>query len=154
MVRFMNGIEFVFVHSYSSRSHNWMDVMVGTGDKPGRLLRALALASASGVKVLADDKYDKENMRLLDEFRIENLKTARRTRDEAQSALNHSATGSVLFVTSPDHLPRVVRDVLALGGTKALFTSSEVPFSRTGPASVIVREPPSKNHRLFPQLLS
>lgn len=118
--------------------------MVGTEGQPGRVLKALALASEWDVRVVADDAYDGKNGQLLERFGIENFRTAKRTQDEARSALDHSVHGRLLFVTSPDHLPRVVRDVLALGGTNALFCSSDVPFSEAGVGAVIVDEPPSR----------
>ena len=138
----MDWIEFVFVHSYSSRSDNWLDVMVGTDDRPGRLLKAWMLAKQFDVPVMANDAYDSRNADLLTRFNAENLMTAKRTQDEVRSALAYSHNGRVLFVTSPDHLPRVVRDVLAAGGVQAVFAASAVPFSTAGVESVVIDEPP------------
>lgn len=135
-------VEFVFVHSYTGRARNWHAVMVGDGEREGRIATAKRLASALSVPVIANDKHDLANHDLFAREGIENIGTAERTRDEVQTALDRSRSGAVLFVTSPDHLPRVVRDVLAAGGLRALFASSDIPFSEKGPAAVEIKEPP------------
>jgi hypothetical protein len=134
-------VEFVFVHSYTSRAENWKAVMIGEGPREGRIATAKRLARALCVPVLADDMHDAANHDLFKREGIENIGKALRTRDEACAALQRSRDGAVLFVTSPDHLPRVVRDVLAAGGTRALFAASEVPFSGAGPGAVRIDEP-------------
>ena len=135
-------VEFVFVHSYTSAAPNWHAVMIGDGQHEGRLGTAKRLASLLSVPLLADDRYDSRNHDLFVREGIENIGSAKRTRDEVRAALQRSHRGAVLFVTSPDHLPRVVRDVLAAGGTRAMFASSEVPFSAGGAAAVDIKEPP------------
>ncbi|MDF0599279.1 hypothetical protein P1J78_00910 [Psychromarinibacter sp. C21-152] len=99
------------------------------------------LARDLDVAVIANDARDENNAALYEARGIRNLGTALRTRDEVVSALAHSRTGEVLFVSSPDHLPRVVRDAMAQGGTRALFAASDVPFSAYGPGQVDIREP-------------
>ena len=135
-------IEFVFVHSYSSEALNWQAVMIGDREREGRIATAKRWADAFSVPVVANDKHDTGNHDLFVREGIENICTALRTRDEAQAALDRSRSGAVLFVTSPDHLPRVVRDVLAAGGLRALFASSDIPFSEKGAAAVEIKEPP------------
>ena len=134
-------VEFVFVHSYTSRAANWKAVMIGEGLREGRIATAKRLACALSVPVIADDKHDAANHDLFAREGIEKIGTALRTQDEVCAALQRSRGGAVLFVTSPDHLPRVVRDVLAAGGTRALFASSEIPFSQAGPGAVRIDEP-------------
>ncbi|WP_415893399.1 hypothetical protein ACMXYN_02785 [Neptuniibacter sp. PT8_73] len=138
----MNEIEFIFVHSYSSNSTNWHKVVWGFDDKSGRLSKALYLSDKLGVPVVADDKYDQKNHISYSEHGVKNLKTAENTLQEVKSALNYSEMGRVLFVTSPDHLPRVVRDVMLLGGESSFFSASDVPFSTFGVEGVLIQEPP------------
>jgi hypothetical protein len=107
----------------------------------GRLLTALRYSKALAVPLIADDLVDKRNHELFRDYGIINLMTARRTADEVESALSYSKTGRILFVSSPDHLPRVVRDVLARGGSKAVFAASSIEFSVPGVAGVKVTEP-------------
>ncbi|MBY5269435.1 NAD-dependent epimerase/dehydratase family protein [Spiribacter salinus] len=133
--------KFVFVHSYSSRADNWEPVMVGTDERTGRLRRALDLADQLGVSTVANDRHDDRNAALFAAFGVHNLKTAERTLDEVRSALALSGGEPVLFVTSPDHLPRVVRDVFRCGGYTSLFAASDVPFSMQGVEAVEVTEP-------------
>ena len=142
--------EFVFVHSYSSQNRNWQQVMLGSEESPGRLLTALKIARNFDVPVIANDSFDEKNIRLFEESGVHNLNTAKRTTDEVESAIKYSKEGFVLFVTSPDHLPRVVRDTLAAGATNAFFHSSDVPFSAEGAAGVIISEPgsPDMQNRL------
>ena len=135
-------VEFVFVHSYTGRARNWRAVMIGDGQREGCIATAKRLAGAFSVPVMADDKHDPANHALFAREGIENIGGAERTRDEVFAALNCSRSGAILFVTSPDHLPRVVRDVLAAGNTRAMFASSEIPFSEGGPAAVEIDEPP------------
>lgn len=145
---------FVFVHSYSSLEANWCDVMVGTPTHPGRILTALYWARYFGIPILANDSIDPGNAALLNEWEIENLATAHNTRDEVESALNLADDKRVVFVSSPDHLPRVVRDTMAAGGYQSLFASSTVPFSARGAKGVLVEEPrhlrpaPCDDHKL------
>lgn len=132
---------FVFVHSYSSEEANWRDVMVGTPACPGRILAARRWARHFGLPIIANDSIDPDSAALLAEWGIENLGTARRTRDEVDSALKLAGDKSVIFVSSPDHLPRVVRDAMAAGGYRSVFASSSVSFSASGPEAVVIREP-------------
>lgn len=132
---------FVFVHSYSSAETNWRDVMVGSKTKPGRILTARAWAGRFDLPILANDSIDPDNAALLNEWGIENLATARNTRDEVESALELAQDKCVIFVSSPDHLPRVVRDAMAAGGFGSLFAASPVSFSASGPEAVIIKEP-------------
>ena len=115
--------------------------MVGTGERTGRLKRALDFAEYFGVSTVANDYHDEKNAALFAEFGVYNLKTAERTIDEVRSALTFSGGEPVIFVTSPDHLPRVVRDVLRCGGYTSLFAASDVPFSMQGIEAVQVTEP-------------
>jgi hypothetical protein len=115
--------------------------MVGTDEHAGRLKRALDLAEGFGVSTVANDRHDGENDALFAAFGVRNLKTAERTIDEVRSALAFSGGEPVVFVTSPDHLPRVVRDVLRYGGHTSLFAASDVPFSMQGIEAVQVTEP-------------
>ncbi|PZA00701.1 hypothetical protein A6K26_000075 [Gammaproteobacteria bacterium 2W06] len=133
--------KFVFIHSYSSRADNWEAVMVGTDERTGRLRRALDLAEHLGVNTVANDRHDDKNAALFAAFGVHNLMTAERTLDEVRSALEFAGGEPVLFVTSPDHLPRVVRDVLQSGGHTSLFAASDVSFSDAGVAGVTVSEP-------------
>lgn len=135
-------VEFVFVHSYASKARNWRAVMIGDGRRPGRVETAKRLAGALSVPLIADDRHDAGNHDLFAREGIENISTALRTQDEVRAALDRSHAGAVLFLSSPDHLPRVVRDVLVAGGTRAMFASSEIPFSEGGVAAVDVHEPP------------
>lgn len=137
----MNLIEFVFVHSYSSEAPNWHDVMIGDTEQAGRLTRALMLARFFACPVIADDARDQKNATLYKQNQILNLGTAHKTQDEVISALTHSQFGRVLFVSSPDHLPRIVRDAMTVGGGHALFAASDVPFSEYGPSQVEIVEP-------------
>ena len=59
---------------------------------------------------------------------IENINTALNTKDEVISALARSGRGRVLFVKSPDHLPRVACDALAAGGLGSVFVAWECLF--------------------------
>jgi len=115
--------------------------MVGTDEHAGRLRRALDLAEHFGVSTVANDRHDQQNAALFAAFGVRNLKTAERTIDEVRSALAFSGGEPVVFVTSPDHLPRVVRDVLRCGGYTSLFAASDIPFSRQGVQAVEVTEP-------------
>lgn len=137
----MRSLEFVFVHSFTSKAGNWAEVMLGDEGRSGRLMRAEALAADLGLPLIANDATDAQNSALYAERGIENLNTARNTRDEVRFALDRSARGGVLFVSSPDHLPRIVRDALSLGGTRCLFAASDIPFSEDGAGGVVVQEP-------------
>lgn len=134
-------VEFVFLHSYSSVTPNWQHVMIGDGEHAGRLTRAMILARDLSCPVVANDASDQKNAMLYEQSHILNLGTAYRTKDEVISALAHSQFGRVLFVSSPDHLPRVVRDAMTVGGNNALFAASDVPFSEPGPSQVGILEP-------------
>lgn len=135
------NIEFVFVHSYWSNFENWETVQIGREGSEGRLLTALRLSEALGTTVLANDAIDARNKSLYHAHGIENLETAKCTFDEVGSALAASTCGCVLFVTSPDHLPRVVRDVMICGGHNAVFASSQTPMSELGATGVKIIEP-------------
>ncbi|KEO57105.1 hypothetical protein [Thioclava indica] len=137
----IGNLEFVFVHSYSSKAENWAQVMLGDDSNSGRLTRAIALAEELKLPLLANDALDDENARLFASHEIPNLGTARNTADEVRLALEYSDRRAILFVSSPDHLPRVVRDALVLRGNSCVFASSDVPFSETGVEAVEVREP-------------
>ena len=139
--------EFVFVHSYSSGTPNWREIMLGSKGHDGRVTKALKLAQDIGVPVIANDGYDVANRNLYADMKIENLNTARNTLEEVISALEKSTNGAVLFVSSPDHLPRIVRDVLSEGGTRSIFAASETAFSSAGVRGVIVTEPPHEKHQ-------
>lgn len=115
--------------------------MVGDSGRSGRVERAMWIAQDLGLRVVANDAKDKMNAALYCRHGIVNLRNAYDTRDEVASAIAHSRSGCVLFVSSPDHLPRVVRDAMAQGATHALFASSDVPFSVLGPRNVEVLEP-------------
>jgi hypothetical protein len=132
---------FVFVHSYFSRADNWLSVTVGTDESTGRLRRALDVSEQLGVSTVANDRHDDKNAALFAAFGVHNLKTAERTLDEVRSALVFSGGEPVVFVTSPDHLPRVVRDVFRCGGYRSLFAASGVPFSMQRVEAVEVIEP-------------
>lgn len=142
-------VDFVFVHSYSSNMPNWQDVVIGDETRQGRLLRAQRLARDLQVPVIANDSFDARNDDLYRQHGVQNLRTALNTRDEVTSALAQSPRRAVLFVSSPDHLPRVVRDALRLGGSRCLFASSDVSFSEIGVNGVEVREP---HHAKKPEL--
>lgn len=133
--------EFVFVHSYSSTADNWHDVMLGKNGVDGRIGKAQKLADEYSIPLIANDMADARNRKLYRDLGITNLATARNTRDEVVSALNASVDGAVLFVTSPDHLPRVVRDVMAENGVHCLFAASDISFSPSGAKGVNVIEP-------------
>lgn len=135
------NVAFVFVHSYSSEEANWHEVMVGTEARPGRLLTARNLALSWGVEIVANDSIDPTNHALLAEWGIRNLGTARNTRDEVESALELAGDEGVVFVSSPDHLPRVVRDAMAANGFRSIFAASSAPFSSVGAAGVVITEP-------------
>ena len=137
----MINIDFVFVHSYSSAAPNWEEVMIGNRDCLGRIARAIRIAEDFGLHIFANDAEDQMNAALYSRSGIANLCTAHDTCDEVASAIAHSRSGGVIFVSSPDHLPRVVRDVMARGATRALFAASDVPFSAPGPGGVEVIEP-------------
>ncbi|AXX99205.1 YdcF family protein [Profundibacter amoris] len=133
--------EFVFVHSYSSTADNWHDVMLGKNGVDGRIGKAQKLADEYSIPLIANDIADARNRKLYRDLGITNLATARNTRDEVVSALKASVDGAVLFVTSPDHLPRVVRDVMAENGVRCLFAASDISFSPSGAKGVNVIEP-------------
>lgn len=133
--------EFVFVHSYSSTADNWHDVMLGKNSLDGRIGKAQKLAAEYAIPLVANDMADTQNRNLYRELGITNLATARNTHDEVVSALRASVDGAVLFVTSPDHLPRVVRDVMAENGVHCLFAASDISFSPSGAKGVNVIEP-------------
>lgn len=140
----IEDLEYVFVHSYSSDAWNWREVMLGVDGQEGRVTRAVRLANELGLPIVANDRFDKRNGKLYRELGIENLKTARNTNDEVVSALEKSKNGTVLFVSSPDHLPRIVRDALSAGGNRCLFAASDVPFSEAGAKGISVAEPEHK----------
>lgn len=137
----MKLFEFVFLHSYSSVAPNWHDVVMGHNEQAGRLNRAMQLAQNLACPVIANDACDEQNAALYDSEAILNLGTAYNTHDEVVSALEYSQFGHVLFVSSPDHLPRIVRDATAAGGTQAFFAASDVPFSDQGSSQVEIVEP-------------
>jgi len=141
MSNLFENLEFVFVHSYSSRMSNWRDVMLGDGTRCGRLARAQAIARELDLSIIADDASDQKNRVLYQEAGLTNIGRAYNTADEVRHALDHSRHQAILFVTSPDHLPRVVRDVLAHGATQSLFMASEVPFSGAGAGAILIEEP-------------
>lgn len=101
----------------------------------------MQLAHGLACPVIANDAHDQENAVLYDRTAISNLGTAFNTQDEVVSAITHSQFGRVLFVSSPDHLPRIVRDATVAGGTQAFFAASDVPFSDRGPSEVKIVEP-------------
>ena len=138
--------DFIFVHSYSSNAPNWQQVQIGCAARKGRILAALDIAASFGLPVIANDGIDTTNQRCFELYGIENLRTARNTAEEVESALRKSALGRVIFLTSPDHLSRVVREALARGAYDALFASSEVSFSREGAGGVRIVEPPHAKH--------
>lgn len=139
----LDNIEFVFVHSYSSRSCNWREVVLGTEHLEGRLTKGVRLSRELSVPVFADDALDGDNRAIYQEYGVGNFKPTHCTRDEVRSALDYSQARRVLFVTSTDHLPRVVRDAMALGGVNALFAASGVPCSTKGPGAAEVIESPA-----------
>ena len=120
--------------------------MIGSDGRSGRLNRATTLARELDLPVIADDTADNKKAAFYDRHEILNLNDAYNTWDEVISALAHSRTGGVLFVTSLDHLPRVVRDAMAQGATNALFASSDVPFFEVSPSDVQVLEPKHQKH--------
>ena len=138
--------EFVFVHSYSSTADNWRDVMLGKSGMDGRVTKARILADQFSIPLVANDMVDGQNKTLHRELGITNLETARNTRDEVISALDASVDGAVLFVTSPDHLPRVVRDAMAENGVHCLFAASDISFSPFGAKGVKILEPAHEKH--------
>lgn len=138
---------FVFVHSYSSCNPNWHEVMVGDGKKVGRLSKAKAVAAELGLVVRANDKLDHKNKDLLKSEGVLVSETAVCTGDEIKYALDVAQNKSVVFVTSPDHLPRVVRDALLLGGSMSWFLASDIPFSAEGVGGVSVVEPDHKAYQ-------
>lgn len=144
----MKLVEFVFLHSYSSVAPNWHDVVMGQNEQAGRLTRAMQLARNLACPVIANDARDEENAGLYESKAILNLRTACNTQDEVVSAIAHSQFGRVLFVSSPDHLPRIVRDATAAGGTAAFFAASDVPFSDHGPSHVKIVEPAHRKRGL------
>lgn len=129
----MGNLEFVFLHSYPSEARNWREVMIGEGGRLGRLERAMELGRELGLRVIASDAADRTNGALYDDQGITNLRLACNMQEEVLSALGHSRFGQVLFVTSPDHLSLVVREVMAQGASRAVFATSDVPCSRDGP---------------------
>lgn len=133
--------EFVFVHSYTSLAANWRLVMLGDDLRKGRLTRALDLAEAWQVPIFASDVSDQENGALYARHHVQNLANARRTLEEIRAARAKSQSGVIMFVSSPDHLPRVVRDCMAVGLTRSVFMASDVAFSDDGPAAVQIGEP-------------
>jgi hypothetical protein len=133
--------EFVFVHSYSSTAGNWQDVMLGANGLDGRIGKAQKLATEYSIPLVANDMVDIQNKNLYRKLGITNIETARNTRDEVISALRASVDRAILFVTSPDHLPRVVRDVMAENGVHCLFAASDISFSPSGAKGVNVIEP-------------
>ncbi len=139
-------VEFVFLHSYSSMAQNWQDVMIGDTEQAGRLTRAMMLARDLACPVVANDASDQKNAAIYGQNHILNLGTAYKTQDEVISALAHSQFGRVLFVSSPDHLPRIVRDAMTAGGSNAFFAASDVPFSEPGPSQVEIVEPAHQKH--------
>lgn len=138
------NIQFVFLHSYSSASENWKEVVFGSEGRSGRLTRAQSIVRDFDLPLLANGAEDEQNIALHRCEAIQNLGSARNTRDEVRSALAASDTGGALFVSSPDHLPRVVRDTMAEGGTHALFAASDIAFSATSAAAIEIREPPHR----------
>lgn len=115
--------------------------MLGDDAALGRVDRALEIGKELGVPVVANDRLDRRNWTLYKKMGIENINTALNTKDEVISALARSVRGRVLFVTSPDHLPRVARDALAAGGSDSVFVASEVPLSEAGAEGVQILEP-------------
>jgi len=134
-------MEFVFVHSYSSAEKNWEEVVLGNGLQSGRLTRACELAKQFNCPVLSNDKKDLVNISLYEDLNIKNMGTALNTFEEVRSAIELSETGEICFVSSPDHLPRVVRDAAICGATKAIFACSDVEFLYSGAFSVKIEEP-------------
>lgn len=134
-------IEFVFVYSYCSNSSNWERVKLGDDAALGRVGRGIEIGKELGISVVANDSLDRRNWALFKKMGIENINTALNTKDEVISALALSVRGRVLFVTSPDHLPRVARNALAAGGSDSVFVASEVPLSEDGAEGVQVLEP-------------
>lgn len=106
------------------------------------MTRAQSIAQAFDLPLIANDAEDEQNIALSRHEVIRNLGSARNTRDGARSALAASDAGGVLFVSSPDHLPRVVRDAVAEGGACAMFAASDIAFSAIGAAAVEIWEAP------------
>lgn len=134
----------IFVHSYSSEADNWQEVVIGSDKMYGRLTLALKLASELNIPIVTNDMLDLKNIELYKKYNIFNLKTARNTKDEVLSVLEYEKQGGILFISSPDHLPRVVRDVLICRGYRCYFRSSDVEMSKSGVNEVVVEEPPHK----------
>ena len=109
---------------------------MGVSGRCGRLTRASSLAETYSVLLAAEDGFDVANQELLEKQGVTNLKSAHCTREEVRSALEYSNSGRVMFGTSLEHLSRVVRDAMSMGGTLALFAASNIAFSPGGPISV------------------
>lgn len=139
-------IDLVFLHSYSSSNQNWESVVLGQDGKEGRLTTAKRLAAHFQVRVIASDRSDDKNISLYKTENIANLKAADSTQEEIRSALSFDRSARWLFVSSPDHLPRVVRDVLAQGAAGSLFCASQIQFSCAGPQAVEISEPSHRKH--------
>lgn len=106
-------IYFFFLHASSSQPANWADVMIGISGRNCSLLNMQELATMLCLRVVGNDKLDEKNRALSIEHGIENLATALKIETKVRTALNSNPCRSVLFVSSPDHLPRIVRDVRA-----------------------------------------
>ena len=143
----MEKYALVFVHRYNSETSNWSKVVFGLGGREGRLCTARRLAREFNLPIVANDGLDARNRACYAPHGIENIGTARYTYDEVVSALVRSGPGRILFVSSPDHLPRVVRDAMAAGAAGSLFAASEVAFSQAGAAGVSIGEPPHAKER-------
>lgn len=131
----------VFLHSYDSIEPNWHAVVFGSRTRPGRLRTALAVARELNAPVIADDGFDHPNQRLYRRVGIENIGKAKTTHDEVTNFLAQAPRAArKVFVTSPDHLPRVARDALAMQAENAVFTASATPYTRGGVTAVQVRE--------------
>jgi hypothetical protein len=120
--------------------------MLGCGQNSGRLTRAIDIARKIGVDVEADDKVDIQSKSLMESMGINVFQDSTSTEEEVVGALKRAQGMPVLFVSSPDHLPRVVRDALKHGAVNCFFAASEVPFSANGVASVEIIEP---KHKVF-----
>lgn len=131
----------VFVHSYNSMAHNWHDVVFGSRAQPGRLRKAISVARELNASVIADDSFDRPNQRLYRRLGIENLGLAKTTRDEVRNFLKRAPRDArKVFVSSPDHLPRVTRDALALNAQNTMFAASDTAYTPSGAAGVSVHE--------------
>lgn len=113
--------------------------MMGYKSQPGRLRKAKQMSRILNLPIVANDGFDPLNNRLFKKTNVENIGTALNTRDEVYSALVRGSW--VLFITSPDHLPRVVKEVMILGGYSSVFMASETQFSTPGVLGVEVLEP-------------